>query len=165
MPFFCQIMMGNPIKTQNYKGVCNTFHFTFTILDAWHLKVTHFGFVGVSRRIWLYFIKISFKRQKVIQKYVNLQNNMLVCWADGTNDSSTKRLMLDAMDLGHSKPFFYFCNFIKKNKKTNWKGFCKEFCKILWKKNNTWNIRCLVNESFIPSAQWTSILYCRLTDF
>ena len=29
---------------------------------------------------------------------------------------------------------FYFCNFIKKNKKINWKDFCKEFCKKSWKK-------------------------------
>ena len=27
--------------------------------------------------------------------------------------------------------YFYFCNFMKKKK---WKGFCKEFCKILWRK-------------------------------
>ena len=45
------------------------------------------------------------------------------------------------------------------------KGFFKEFCKILWKKTNTWNIRRLVDESFVPSAQRTSVLYCRLTDF
>ena len=32
-------------------------------------------------------------------------------------------------------------------------------------KNNTWNIRCLVDESFVPSAKRTSVLYCRLTDF
>ena len=31
--------------------------------------------------------------------------------------------------------------------------------------DNTWNIRRLVDESFVPSAQQTSILYCRLTDF
>ena len=30
--------------------------------------------------------------------------------------------------------YFYFCNFIKKNKKINWKDFCKEFCKKSWKK-------------------------------
>ena len=30
---------------------------------------------------------------------------------------------------------------------------------------NEWNIRRLVDESFVPSAQQTSILYCRLTDF
>ena len=42
-------------------------------------------------------------------------------------------------------------------------GFCKElFYEI---KNNTWNIRRLVAKSFVPSAQGTSVLYCRLTDF
>ena len=33
------------------------------------------------------------------------------------------------------------------------------------KKKSTWNVRCLVDESFVPSAQQTSALYCRLTDF
>ena len=32
-------------------------------------------------------------------------------------------------------------------------------------KKNTWNIRRLVNKSFVPLAQRTSILYCRLSDF
>ena len=30
--------------------------------------------------------------------------------------------------------YFYFCNFIKKNKKINLKNFWKEFCKKSWKK-------------------------------
>ena len=30
---------------------------------------------------------------------------------------------------------------------------------------NTWNVRRLVAESFVPSAQWTSKLYCRLSNF
>ena len=30
--------------------------------------------------------------------------------------------------------YFYFCNFMKKNKKINWKDFCKEFCKKSWKR-------------------------------
>ena len=33
------------------------------------------------------------------------------------------------------------------------------------KKNNTWNIRHLVDESFVPVNQQTSVLYCRLSDF
>ena len=33
------------------------------------------------------------------------------------------------------------------------------------KKNNTWNIRRLVDESLVPSAQRTSVLYRRLSDF
>ena len=33
------------------------------------------------------------------------------------------------------------------------------------KKNNTWNIVCLVNESFVSANQQTSVFYCRLSDF
>ena len=32
-------------------------------------------------------------------------------------------------------------------------------------KNNAWNIRSLVDESFVPSAHRTSVLCCRLRDF
>ena len=32
------------------------------------------------------------------------------------------------------------------------------------KKNNTWNIRRLFDESFVPANQRTSVLYCRLSD-
>ena len=60
--------------------------------------------------------------------------------------------------------YFYFCN-LKKNKKMNWKDFCKEFCKKSWKKNNIWNIRRLVDDSFVPSSKRPSIWYCKLTNF
>ena len=75
-----------------------------------------------------------------------------------------------------SKYYFFFmisCKILCKNgfnvffhrfTKINWKKFCTEFSKKLWKKNNTWNIRCLVNESFVPATQQASILYWRLTD-
>ena len=43
--------------------------------------------------------------------------------------------------------------------------FAKNFARFYEKKNNAWNIRRLVDESFILSAQRTSVLYCRLTDF
>ena len=33
------------------------------------------------------------------------------------------------------------------------------------KKNNAWNIRRMVNVSFIPATQWASVLYWRLSDF
>ena len=56
--------------------------------------------------------------------------------------------------------YFYFCKVIK-NKKINWKDFCKEFCKKLWKKNHTWNIRRLVNETIVPSTpQPFNPVYC-----
>ena len=32
-------------------------------------------------------------------------------------------------------------------------------------KKNTWNVRRLDDESFAPSPQETSVLYCRLSDF
>ena len=32
-------------------------------------------------------------------------------------------------------------------------------------KKNTWNVRRLVDEPFFASAQRTSVLYCRLSDF
>ena len=33
------------------------------------------------------------------------------------------------------------------------------------KKNNAWNIRRLLNKSFVPVTQRTSVLYFRLSDF
>ena len=33
------------------------------------------------------------------------------------------------------------------------------------KKNNTWNIRRLVDNLFVPSSKQPSVLYCKLTDF
>ena len=42
--------------------------------------------------------------------------------------------------------------------------FCRELCKILWKKNVTWIIRRLVDDSLVPSARLTSVLNCKLTD-
>ena len=32
-------------------------------------------------------------------------------------------------------------------------------------KKNTWNVRCLVDESFVPLNKQTSVLYFRLSDF
>ena len=33
------------------------------------------------------------------------------------------------------------------------------------KENNTWNIRLLVDDLFVPSSKQPSVIYCRLTDF
>ena len=46
--------------------------------------------------------------------------------------------------------YFHFCNFIKKMKK-------KEIERVFAK--NTWNIRRLVDELFVPTAQQTSVLF------
>ena len=69
--------------------------------------------------------------------------------------------------LGYSKLFIFIFVNLWKNRKINGNNFCKECCKKLWKKNNTKNIRRLVNESFVPANQQTSkpayyIVDCRI---
>ena len=45
------------------------------------------------------------------------------------------------------------------------KGFLQRILQDFMKKqNNTWNIRRLDDKLFVPSAQRTSVLYCRLMD-
>ena len=41
--------------------------------------------------------------------------------------------------------------------------FAKNFARN-YEENNTWNIRHLVDESFVPATQWHSVLYWRLSD-
>ena len=89
-----------------------------------------------------------------MKKSDNLQYNTLIRLVDGTNDLSTKCLI----DLGYSKLLI-----INKLKGFFAKNFANNFARFYEK--NTWNIRSLVDESFVPSAQRTSILYCRLMDF
>ena len=45
------------------------------------------------------------------------------------------------------------------------KKFWKSFAKKTFEKNIVWNIRCLANESFVPSTQQPSILCWRLSGF
>ena len=44
---------------------------------------------------------------------------------------------------------FYFCNFIRKLE-NKLKGFWQRIWQEIMKKNNTLNIRCLVDDSFVP---------------
>ena len=61
--------------------------------------------------------------------------------------------------------YFYFCNLIK-NSENKLQGFLQRILQEILKKNNsTWNIRCLVDNSFVPLSKQPSILYCKLTDF
>ena len=105
-------------------------------------------------------------------KSVNLQYNTLVRWADGTNESSTKHLMFQVLFLFHKilqnslqKPFQLIFWFFYKITKMKIKSFeCPKSIRN-YEKKNTWNVRHLVNQSFVPSARRTSVLYCRLSDF
>ena len=43
--------------------------------------------------------------------------------------------------------------------------FAKKYARFYERNNNTWNIRRLVDDSFVPSSEQPSVLYCKLTDF
>ena len=45
------------------------------------------------------------------------------------------------------------------------KGFLQRILQKIMKKNITWNIRRLDDDSFVPSSKRPSVLYCKLTDF
>ena len=102
-------------------------------------------------------------------KSVNLQYNQLVLWADGTNNSSTKHvpsiIFHKILQKYLQKPLQFIFLFLYKITKMKIKSF--EFPKSIrnYEKKDTWNIRCLVDKSFVPSAQRTSVLYSRLLDF
>ena len=106
-------------------------------------------------------------KQPIIQKSVNLQYNTLVCLADGTNHSSTKCLMfqeyfffIKSQNIILKKNFTFFYKIMKMKIQS---FECPKSLRRYGK--NTWNVRCLVNKSFVPSAQRTSVLCCRLLDF
>ena len=53
--------------------------------------------------------------------------------------------------------YFYFCKVIKKIKKVNWKDFCKEFCKKLWKNiilgtSDAWSMRRSSHQPINPAT-------------
>ena len=57
---------------------------------------------------------------------------------------------------------FYFFYKITKIKIKNFE--CPKSIKSI-NKNNTWNIRLLVDDSCVPSSNQPIVIYCRLTDF
>ena len=66
----------------------------------------------------------------------------------------------------HSKPFISIFVNLWKNKKNKLKQFLQRILKeVVKKKYNTWNIRRLVDKTFVPGTQWTSVLYWKLSDF
>ena len=88
-----------------------------------------------------------------------------VWWSKYYFDGLKMKPWVAGLDLGHSKLFIFIFVKLQKYIETNWKDFCKEFCKKSWKKNNIWNIRRLVDDSFVPSSKRPSIWYCKLTNF
>ena len=97
---------------------------------------------------------------------------MLGCWVTGMNDSWPS--------VWCSKYYFFFIISCKILCKNPFKLFIFIFYKITklkirsfecpksirnYEKKKTWNVNHLVDDSFVPSAQQTSILYSRLTEF
>ena len=64
---------------------------------------------------------------------------------------------------GHSKLFVFI--FVKLQKKKKIETIFARILQEIMKKNNTWNIRRLVAESFVPSTHGPSVLYWRSSDF
>ena len=97
-----------------------------------------------------------------VVKSDNLQYNTLVRWFAGTNDSSSKYFFHNFLQNSLQKLFQLIFLFF--HKFTKIKSF--ECPKSIgnYKKNNAWDIRCLVDESFVPANQRTSVLCCRLSD-
>ena len=114
------------------------------------------------------------KKQNIFHISDNLQYNTLgrlvdshppsVWWSKYNFDRLKIKLWVAGLDLRHSRVFIFILVNLQKTK-NKLKGFCKEFCKKLWIKNNTWNIRHLFNETIIPATQQPSVLYWRLSDF
>ena len=88
---------------------------------------------------------------------------MLGRWADGTNESSTKRLMFQVLLFFHDflqnslqKYFQSICLFFKKNTKIKVKSFecpksIKSLKKIILGTSDTWSTICLSNRPSDPA--------------
>ena len=62
------------------------------------------------------------------------------------------------IDLGQQQLFIFIFVILLKNKKISWEDFFKEFCKKSWKKDNAWNIKRLVDDSFVPLSKQPSVI-------
>ena len=95
--------------------------------------------------------------------------NTLGCWVTGTNDSSPKRLMFQVLFFSHcflqnslQKLFQFIFLFFYNFTEIKIKSFeCPKSIRN-YKKNNAWNIDAWSTSHL---SQWTSMLYCRLSDF
>ena len=106
-------------------------------------------------------------------KSVNLQYIMLGHLDDGTNGSSTKHLMFQVLlffmtscKILCKNPFnLHIFLFSYKITKIKIKSFESPKSIKKYQKKYTWNIRFLVDDSFVPSSKLPSMIYLLLTDF
>ena len=100
-------------------------------------------------------------------KSVNLKYNKLVCWADGTNDSSSKRLMFQALFFFHKilqnslqKPFQSIFYKITKMKIKSFECLYEILKKKILGTSNAWSTSRL---SHRPSKPAYYIVDCRIS--
>ena len=119
--------------------ICSSHFHLFSISVSWVMEFwnpTIFNIIRWVAHLMRLMVKVLFGR---------IENETVCCW------------------LGHSKLFLFIFVKLWRNKKINWKDFSKEFFKKSYK-NDTWSIKCLVDDSFVPLSKQTCVIYCRLTD-
>ena len=142
----------------------------FGVNSGWDVRHSSHSLKKHNPFVSLYCTVIRAYNWRTDQKSVNLEYNTLVGWADWTDVLSTKRLMF--------RVFFFFiksCKILCKNpfnlyffyKITKMKTNSFEYPNSIrnYEKKNTWNVKRLVDNSFVPLAHRTSELYSRLTAF
>ena len=95
-------MNGIKFKAKNpILYVLSNFEFMFTLLIYLKLVLWLLRKKRLLAKFWEFAIRLFFSQLEISHvKSDNLQYNTLARWVDGTNDSSTKRLMFQA--------FFFF---------------------------------------------------------
>ena len=131
-------------------------------------RIRHFA-LGISLVFVMMIVRVMHTGVKLFSKLAfvkseNLQYNTIVRWVAGSIISSTKCLkvqvlfwLIENKTVGcwfglRAVKTLYFCKVIERwNNKL--KGFLQIILQEIMKKNYTWNIRCLVDETILPTTQ------------
>ena len=114
-----------------------------------------------SKKIWLQLTNLHIKNPTIFN---------IICWVGGSLGWSSHWpsvwcskyfFFIKSCKILCKNPFNYFFYKITKMKIKSFE--CHKSIRN-YEKKNTWNVRRLVDE-FVPSAQLTSVLYCRLSNF
>ena len=86
------------MQVHMYTCISNTYNFiqqyVCMALTKLEMNTTAVTFLGSK---WMHISSLNLYAAMHVYKSVNLKYNTLVCWADGTNDSLTKRLMFQVL--------------------------------------------------------------------
>ena len=125
------------------------------------LQYLGYYYMAVLKSINLQYCK--FCKYYLVDCFHSYLHFNIIQWVTGPNDSLTKHLILQVLFFFITSYRFrtlltlylYFCKVIK-NVKINWKDFCREFCKTLWKKiilgtSDAWLTRHLAHQPSNPA--------------